>query len=56
MEGQLRDFKEFNDETTIINKFEEYEDELGTNFGLDWEDFGEWFLIFRAGFLAGGNS
>ena len=49
-----RDYGEYSDETMIIKKFEEYEekDDYG-GYGYHYEDFIPWYLIFRAGFMAG---
>jgi len=52
----LRDFKEYSREIIVISTFEDYEIELGIDFGDVWEDFGDQFLLFRAGFIAGGSS
>ena len=49
-----RDYGEYKHEITVIKGFEEYEEELNTDFGEHSGDFMPWFLIFRAGFEAGG--
>jgi hypothetical protein len=51
-----RDYSPYDDDVRIITKFEEYESALEIDFGEEQDDFMEWFLIFRAGFLAGGMS
>lgn len=52
----LRDYKEYSGEIIVISKFEDYEVEVNVDYGELWEDFGDHYLLFRAGFLAGGNS
>ena len=51
-----RDYRGYGWETTIVEKFEEYEKISDNDFGDEWDDFSPWFLCFRAGFEAGGNS
>jgi hypothetical protein len=54
------DYGEYSDETTVIEAFEIYTEELLKEkmvvIGRRWEDIEEWFLCFRAGFIAGGNN
>ena len=49
-----RDYKEYSDESTVIQTFEEYLTTLDHEYGPGWEDFADAFLCFRAGFMAGG--
>ena len=49
-----RDYSDYSDETTIIRKFEEYEETLICGYGDVWGDFGEFYLLYRQGFLDGG--
>ncbi len=51
-----RDYGNYSGETTIIDAFEAYEESVGVDLGEVWEDFGDWFLLYRDGFMAGGNS
>ena len=51
-----RDYQEFSSETTIIEKFEEYEDDIETDLGEHRGDWEPWYSIFKAGFMAGGAS
>ena len=51
-----RDYKAYKDETTIIEGFEELERDNGTDYGSYYEDFIDWYKLYRAGFIAGGNS
>ena len=51
-----RNYGNFDPETTIIEKFEYWEELTGKDYGKCWKDFGPSFLLFRVGFLDGGNS
>lgn len=48
--------EKYADETGVIARFEEYEEELGVDFGEAEEDFLPWFECFREGFIVGGCS
>ena len=50
-----RDYGEYSKETTIIEGFECYEEVLKTDFGTHPDDFMYWFLLYRRGFIDGGN-
>ena len=46
-----RDYGEYRDEITIIEAFERYEEETNAGYGETWEDFGPWFMVYRAGWM-----
>ncbi len=51
-----RDYGLYIEETTVIETFENFEEGNMMDYGTEQEDFMPWFICFRAGFLAGGNS
>ena len=51
-----RDYRQYKKETTVIDSFEQYEKEIGMDFGSEREDFMMWFLCFREGFIKGGDN
>jgi len=54
--NKYRNYGEYSSETTVIEKFEEYEESLNISYGDEQEDFLPQFELFRAGFIAGGVS
>lgn len=51
-----RDYRQYAYETTVIEAFEEWEEDRGVTLGIEWDDFYPWYDCFREGFKAGGNS